>query len=382
MSDDFFNNFVDAEPQQQNSPPPSDRRGGPAPRQGQPPQPPQAPIPDDLDPDAYEQQPRQEPPGRHQMAGPGEAPGVSQIRAGDLIKRHRERPTRGARKWLMASTFNTINPGQSKDEKYENFLISKADRDLRNPHRTAIWTIKGGVFKTPLTLGLGSAFAHYRNDRIIALDANPDRGNMVDRMEHPTVMNFRTLVNDPNIHKVNDVRAHTAKSSVGLEAVGSVSNLGDNNEITGDEYKQLLETVERFYDVILTDCGTASGHDVMATVFANTDQLIVPTTTKVDTASKARYTLEWLRLNGYEALAAKAIVVISDAHDNATKDSIASLKETFGGNQRRVRVVPYDPHIDEGTAFIWDRLQPATQRALLEIAADVSDGFAEAGGHR
>ena len=108
----------------------------------------------------------------------------------------------------------------------------------------------------------------------------------------------------------------------------------------------------------------------------------MPTTTKVDTASKARDTLEWLRLNGYEALAAKAIVVISDAHDNATKDSIASLKETFGGNQRLVRVVPYDPHIDEGTAFIWDRLQPATQRALLEIAADVSDGFAEAGGHR
>ena len=52
---------------------------------------------------------------------------------------------------------------------------------VRNPvtgghHRVAVVSLKGGVGKTTTTVGLGAMLASLRGDRVIAVDANPDRG--------------------------------------------------------------------------------------------------------------------------------------------------------------------------------------------------------------
>ena len=44
---------------------------------------------------------------------------------------------------------------------------------------------KGGVGKTTMTLALGSTFATLRGDRVIAVDANPDAGNLAHRVAPP-----------------------------------------------------------------------------------------------------------------------------------------------------------------------------------------------------
>ena len=48
-------------------------------------------------------------------------------------------------------------------------------------------SLKGGVGKTTTTVGLGAMLASLRGDRIIAVDANPDRGTLSDKVRLETV---------------------------------------------------------------------------------------------------------------------------------------------------------------------------------------------------
>ena len=55
---------------------------------------------------------------------------------------------------------------------------------------------KGGVGKTTITLALGSMFAMLRGDRVIAVDANPDAGNLAHRLfeREPAYPGLRHLI--------------------------------------------------------------------------------------------------------------------------------------------------------------------------------------------
>ena len=47
----------------------------------------------------------------------------------------------------------------------------------------------------------------------------------------------------------------------------------------------------------------------------------------------------------------------------------------FSRRCRAVRLVPFDPHLEEGAEIDLDRLRRATREALTELAAVVADGF-------
>ena len=49
--------------------------------------------------------------------------------------------------------------------------------------------------------------------------------------------------------------------------------------------------------------------------------------------------------------------------------------EHFSRRCRAVRLVPYDPHLEEGAEINLDRLRRQTREALTELAAVVADGF-------
>ena len=79
-----------------------------------------------------------------------------------------------------------------------NLGDSKRARDRKDPDAPAspaplaggarfvpVLSRKGGVGKTTVTALLGMALADARDDRIIAVDANPDRGTLADRIARP-----------------------------------------------------------------------------------------------------------------------------------------------------------------------------------------------------
>ena len=70
--------------------------------------------------------------------------------------------------------------------------------------------------ETARALGLGSTLASLRGDRVIAVDANPDRGTLCDKLRLETAATVRDLLNEEDqIRRYADVRAYTTQ--VGLD---------------------------------------------------------------------------------------------------------------------------------------------------------------------
>jgi len=86
-------------------------------------------------------------------------------------------------------------------------------------------SLKGGVGKTTTTVTLGSTFASLRGDRVVAVDANPDRGTLSQKIPLETAATVRHLLGDAHrITRYSDVRAYTSQGPSRLEVLASDSD--------------------------------------------------------------------------------------------------------------------------------------------------------------
>lgn len=96
------------------------------------------------------------------------------------------------------------------------------NRPLRGSYRVAFLSLKGGVGKTTIAATLGATFASIRGDRVVAVDANPDRGTLSQKIPLETAATVRQLLHDAGtIERYSDVRRYTSKGPSGLEVLAS-----------------------------------------------------------------------------------------------------------------------------------------------------------------
>ena len=313
-----------------------------------------------------------EAPPKHasESAGPMRA----QIRQAELVKPYKPRAQTGWRKTLYRRT--RINLGPSPGERAWNDLERRIKTNLRGTYLVAVLQQKGGASKTVTAVGLGGALAHYRDDKVVAIDANPAHGNLGERIDEPAQGSWYNLINDPNLNAYSDFRFHLGKdTSSGLEVLAS--DPGDR-VLTGVELTEAWRRLQRQFPVGLVDCGNQLNDDLTAAMLAVVDAVVVVSTTGLDGARGAEETLNWLLAHGYPHLVRSAVVVISNVSRVGAGQAVRHLHEDFERTVRAVHAVPYDPHLHEASAIRVDRLKPATRRAFVEAAASVADGFAGA----
>jgi len=133
--------------------------------------------------------------------------------------------------------------------------------------------------------------------------------------------------------------------------------------------------LERFYSLVLTDCGTGLMHSAMGAVLAKADALIVVSSGSVDGARSASATLDWLDAHGHQDLVRDSIAVINAVRPRSGKVDMTKVVDHFSRRCRAVVEVPFDPHLEEGAEISLDRLKPQTRESLMELAALVATGF-------
>src|SRR6185437_12602219 len=134
-------------------------------------------------------------------------------------------------------------------------------------HRVAVLSLKGGVGKTTTTVGLGATLASLRGDRVIAVDANPDRGTLSDKVHLETAATVRDLLNERGqIERYADVRAFTSQSSSRLEVLASDRDPTVSVAFSENDYCEVARVLEHYYSICITDCGTGLLHSAMAGV--------------------------------------------------------------------------------------------------------------------
>jgi MinD-like ATPase involved in chromosome partitioning or flagellar assembly len=285
-------------------------------------------------------------------------------------------PRSGWRRAVHRATRGHVNPGDSRKDRAQEDLLSQIRQPILSDFRIAVLSIKGGVGKTTTTLGLGSALAIVRRDRVIAVDANPDRGTLAERVHDiSTNSTVRDLLTDPNINRYADVRGHTRMAVSRLEVLASEQDPAAADVFDEADYRRTIGILGHYYNIILTDCGTGIMHSAMAGVLELAHSIVLVSSPAIDAVRSASATLDWLMQHGHSSLVREGHVVLS-----ATRPGSAALKldrvcEFFEARCQSIHFVPFDPHLSEGAEVDFEMLRPTTRQAYLELAGAVAENF-------
>ncbi|QZA17006.1 MinD/ParA family protein [Mycobacterium malmoense] len=299
-----------------------------------------------------------------------------ELSTGMLLRPVKPPPSEGWRRLLYELSGHLINLGESPRAARHNNLVAQVNRPLRGSYRIALLSLKGGVGKTTIAATLGSTFAAIRGDRVVAVDANPDRGTLSQKIPLETAATVRQLLHDAGaVERYSDVRRYTSKGPSGLEVLASESDPAVSDAFSADDYARTLEILERFYGLVLSDCGPGLLHSVMSSVLDRADVLVVVSSASIDGARSASATLDWLDAHGHEEKVRNSVAVINAVRSRTGKVDMNKVIDHFSRRCRAVRLVPFDPHLEEGAEIDLDRLKRPTREALVELAAVVADGF-------
>lgn len=298
----------------------------------------------------------------------------------DIIRRAKRPPAKGFRRFLFKLTGGKVNPGQSQAELEYLELVKRINQPSRGVYKIAFVSLKGGVGKTTAAKTVGSTFASLRGDRVIAIDANPDAGTLADREHREHRYTVRDLLADHQIRTYSDVRHYTSQGDSRLEILANETDPATSEAFNEQDYLDALKTLEVHYNIIITDCGTGMMHSAMKGILDEADAVVVVSPTAQDGARSAVSTLAWLNEQGHQRLVEKAVVVVNSTRPGSSSLDLSQLEDVFRQQGvRAVRIIPFDEHLGEGGPIDLPLLSKKTERAYLELAADLADDFVNKG---
>ncbi len=297
----------------------------------------------------------------------------------DSSGRYREVPEGFWQRFLYEISFHSINVGDSRAVRERKAL----DRRISHPFDQGtcfvpVLTRKGGVGKTTVTTLLGMALAEVRDDRVLGIDANPDRGTLAERVARSTGATVRDVVKlASGISSFTDFAELVSKDKTRFHVLASDTDPLLSEAFDEDDYNVVADQAARFYSIVLTDCGTGVVHSVMRPTLERADGLVVVSGGSVDEARLASETLTWLEANGYGELVRRAVVALNTATQGTNVVKLDEIEQHFVSRVRDVVRIPYDPYLAAGSIVDWSRLSPYTREAARELAALVVEGVAE-----
>ena len=317
-------------------------------------------------------------PGRRERPeGPEPAAALTADR---LLTRSAAAPVSGWRRWLYQVTLGYVNLGDSDQVRIQRAMEHRIA--LRLGERTRyvpVLSRKGGVGKTTVTTLLGMVLAELREDRVIAMDANPDRGTLSDRSPGRADFTARQLVKDRfTVNSFAQLSNYTARDGSRLDVLASDTDPMVAHAFDDADYRAVTDILGRYYSIVLTDSGTGMVHSVMKGTLEKADAVVLVSGGSVDEARLASETLSWLEAHGRQDLVAKATVVINMAAGDRTLVNIDEIEQHFLSRVKNVVRIPHDRHLAEGSRIRLGQLKPATRAAAVELAALVVDELQQA----
>ncbi|MEV5906788.1 AAA family ATPase, partial [Streptomyces sp. NPDC052127] len=347
----------------------------PAPDASQGPQPHQQHQPP-VDPRAGAAWPQPIQHDQRQPVNPGAAPlgytAAVELSSDRLLNNKRQKAKSGR----PAAAPSRFKLGGKKEEAERQRKLELIRTPVLSCYRIAVISLKGGVGKTTTTTALGSTLATERQDKILAIDANPDAGTLGRRVRRETGATIRDLVQAiPYLNSYMDIRRFTSQAPSGLEIIANDVDPAVSTTFNDEDYRRAIDVLGNQYPIILTDSGTGLLYSAMRGVLDLADQLIIISTPSVDGASSASTTLDWLSAHGYAELVSRSITVISGVRETGKMIKVDDIVSHFETRCRGVVVVPFDEHLAAGAEVDLDMMRPKVREAYFNLTAMVAEDF-------
>ena len=279
--------------------------------------------------------------------------------------------------FLYTITLHGVNVGDSRKVRERKSLEARIARHFEGgPRFVPVLTRKGGVGKTTVTALLGMAMAEVREDLVIAIDANPDRGTLAERVNKQTRSTVRDAVSKAAaVSSFSDFSELVSRDETRLDILASDTDPLLSEAFNENDYNVIADLASRFYSIVLTDCGTGIVHSVMRATLQRADSIVIVSGGSLDEARLASETLTWLEANGYGDLVRNAIVAINTGTQGTNLVKLEEIEAHFQSRVRDIVRIPYDPQLAAGSVVSYKDLKPITRLAARTLAALVVEGL-------
>jgi MinD-like ATPase involved in chromosome partitioning or flagellar assembly len=216
------------------------------------------------------------------------------------------------------------------------------------------------------------ALAQVREDRVIAIDANPDRGTLAERVSKSTRFTVRDVVNRAaSIDGFAEFSNMVSRDETRLDVLASDADPMLSEAFNEGDYNVVADMAARYYSVVITDCGTGIVHSVMRPTLQRANTLVIVSGGSVDEARLASETLTWLEANGFGELVRNSVVALNTATQATLLVKLDEIEQHFRTRVRSVVRIPYDPALAAGSVIKFNELNKQTREAARELASEV-----------
>ena len=291
----------------------------------------------------------------------------------DASAKFRAAPESGWRRLLFFISLKLINLGDSPKVKARKAMDARIGALLEGGTKyIPVLTRKGGVGKTTVSTLLGMALAQVREDRVIAIDANPDRGTLAERVSKSTRFTVRDVVNRAaSIDGFAEFSNMISRDETRLDVLASDADPMLSEAFNEGDYNVVADMAARYYSVVITDCGTGIVHSVMRPTLQRASTLVIVSGGSVDEARLASETLTWLEANGFGELVRNSVVALNTATQATLLVKLDEIEQHFKTRVRSVVRIPYDSALAAGSVIKFNELNSQTREAARELAAEV-----------
>ncbi|MFF3735368.1 MinD/ParA family protein [Streptomyces sp. NPDC002476] len=241
-------------------------------------------------------------------------------------------------------------------------------RPVTTGRQIAVTSIRGGAGKSTVAALLGTTYAHYRQDPVLFVEADPALGSLPLRLGAEqlrwTTADIPDIV-EPQMSLL-DVTGYLVQLPDNAWLLpGSQGQIGAMLDSTA--YGRAMVALRRYFAVTVVDCETLPAEVARVALSAAQSRVLTTPATLEGVASTCAV-LEWMR-ELPEHVIAGTVVVLTELtpHPRLDLDEATRRLESAGAS---VHVLPYDRHLAAGGPIRTDLLAEPTRQAVTRIAAD------------
>ncbi|WP_369195648.1 nucleotide-binding protein [Streptomyces djakartensis] len=231
----------------------------------------------------------------------------------------------------------------------------------------AVTSIRGGSGKTTVAALLATTYAHYRQDPVLVVEADPALGSLPLRLG---AENLRWTTGDladvlePQMTLL-DITGYLVQLPENAWLLpGSQGQVGAMLDTKG--YERIMVSMRRYFGVTVADCETLPA-EVARTALSAAQARILTVPATLEGVASTHAVLEWMRGLPRDITTSTVVVLTETApHTGVDLDKAAEQLKATGAS---VCVLPYDRHLAAGGTIRTELLARGTRQAAARLAA-------------
>lgn len=247
-------------------------------------------------------------------------------------------------------------------------LAEQIRQPVPSPRRIAISSIRGGSGKTTIASLVSTVLAHYREDPVLVIDADPDLGSLALRLGVAPQRTLAELAEAPPPQTFEELVPYLVQHPSGLWVLTGTRRDQTSHQLSQAQYDAALEAASRFFAITVIDCGAGLLNELSFSVLDSANALSLVTGGTVDGALSANGALDWLSTNNHAQLIQRTLVtLVTHAPHQAT--DLGQARSMLQAHGCGVIELPYDRQLAAGTVLDPSRLAESTRITAMRIAA-------------